>query len=69
MLSTLGHRSSRDCLRHSNRLLLRGGSLQRFQLHEHILTIIPGLSHALIEVVEGRVRHLQCLIRYGSHTT
>ena len=49
------------CLRDSHCLLHCCTTLNILQLVEHILPVVSGLSHALVEVVQGRVRHLKGL--------
>ena len=58
----------RLCHRHSL-LLCKLLAPKHLELFEDVLTIIPRLPHALIEVIQRGVRHLKCLRRDSCNTT
>ena len=55
-------------LGHSHGLLHGGTALELLQLVENVAPVVAWLAHPLVEVVQGRVRHLQSFGRDGCHT-
>lgn len=65
----VGHLMSSLFLCHSYCFLLSGASLQLFQLHKHVRTIVTWLSHSLIEIIQCGVGHFKRLVRDGSYSS
>lgn len=54
-------------LGHGHGLLHGGAALELLQLVENVAAVVAWLAHPLVEVVQGRVRHLQGFRRDGCH--
>ena len=44
-------------------------SLELFELVEYVAAVVAGLTHAFIEIVQSRVRHLKGFIRDSCDTS